>query len=81
MDTLDSLSPDQRETLASFQAITATDNLETSVTVLNNAGWDLEVSLRREEVAVSSDWDGDRVPRPGSCRGITTSSSRCGGTQ
>lgn len=44
MDVLDSLSPAQRETLASFQAITNTDDLDTSVTVLNSTDWNLEVS-------------------------------------
>lgn len=57
MDVLDSLSVAQRETLASFQAITNTDNLDTSVTVLNSTDWNLEVS-RAAPSPVGGDGEG-----------------------
>lgn len=43
-DLLDSLSASQRDTLASFQSITATEDLTTASTILESTGWDLTVS-------------------------------------
>lgn len=43
MDQLDSLSTSQREAVASFQAITNTDELDTAITLLQSANWNLEV--------------------------------------
>lgn len=46
MDSLDTLTPVQKETLNSFQAITASEDLESSIGLLEGVGWDLEVRLR-----------------------------------
>ncbi|KAM0748068.1 hypothetical protein T439DRAFT_304402 [Meredithblackwellia eburnea MCA 4105] len=47
MEVLDSLSSTQRETLASFQAITNTDSIDEAVVVLNEASWDLQVAIAK----------------------------------
>lgn len=44
-DRIESLSPSQREALADFQAITATEDLDTAITILQSHDWDLAVRL------------------------------------
>ena len=45
-DRIESLSTSQREALADFQAITASEDLETAITILQSHDWDLAVRLR-----------------------------------
>jgi hypothetical protein len=65
MDTLDSLSGSQRETLASFQAITATDDLDTALVLLNSTSWDLSVrSTLSLHHSILTCTRGNRPPSP-----------------
>ncbi|KAJ3014820.1 FAS-associated factor 2 [Thoreauomyces humboldtii] len=71
MDILHTLTPEQQETLQTYQAITNDDDLDAAVSILETHGWDLQATVTSlyETGPTGQDFDEatveDAVPPPG----------------